>query len=287
MNATGGWKMRKVLHGLLAAAMCCAGASAAYGFGGMIAVGMNEMAEVSEVTSPFRAEARMRAEGEQVESVIYFDDGRIREELQAEGHTMVMLYRHGGSKAQMLMPQGMYMEFDLGTEQDTQVEEYRLVERTRVGRETVNGFDTTRYRVVFAGPDGRYEGDSWFTDDNIGVRCDMTATEGGKSTRVLFDITRLERGPQDDALFEVPAGYRKLDLGALGVGGMGGMGGAGAMPGAGGYPAPQAPADGNEPNIVDEVGEAAQQGAEEAAKEEAREGAKDAVKKGLRKLFGG
>lgn len=268
--------MRKLCQGIGLVVMSCAGFGTAYGFGGMIAVGMNEMAEVSQVTAPFRAEARMSAEGEQVDSVIYFDDGRIREELQAEGQTVVMLYRHGGSKAQMLMPQGMYMEFDLGTEQNEQVEEYRLIERTKVGRETVNGFDTTRYRVIYGGPDGRYEGDAWFTDDNIGVRCDMTATTEGDSTRVLFEITQLDLGPQADQLFEIPAGYQKFDVGALGMGGMGGMQDTGGMPGGSA-----------DPNIIDEMSEAAQQGAEEAAKEEAKEGAKDAVKKGLRKLFGG
>ena len=276
--------MRKLLQGLLGAALCCAGASMAHGFGGMIAVGMNQAAEVNEVTTPFRAEARMSAEGEQVNSVIYFDDGRLREELSMEGQGVVMLYRQGGGKAQMLMPMGMYMEFDLGTGQNEQMDEYRLVERTKIGRETVNGFDTTRYRVIYEGPDGRYEGDSWFTDDNIGVRCDMTATEGGESTRVLFEITKLELGDQAESLFEIPAGYQKFDLGALGVGG---MGGAGAMPGAGAYPPQDAPVDENGTTIVDEVGDAAQRGAEEAAKEEAEQGAKDAVKKGLRKLFGG
>ncbi|MGD9388629.1 MAG: DUF4412 domain-containing protein [Gammaproteobacteria bacterium] len=210
--------MRKLLLGLMMGALSCTGIGAAHGFGGMIAVGMNEMAEVSEVTSPFRAEARMTAEGEQVNTVIYFDDGRFREELKVEGQMMVLLYSQGGDKAQMLMPMGMYMEFPLGSGDSQQMEEYRLVERTRVGPETVNGFETTRYRVVYAGPDGRYEGDAWFTAENIAVRCDMTATEGGESTRVLFEITGLELGPQGDALFEIPAGYRKFDMGAMGIG---------------------------------------------------------------------
>ncbi len=210
--------MRKLLQGLLGAALCCAGASTAHGFGGMIAVGMNQAAEVSEVTTPFRAEARMSAEGEQVNSVIYFDDGRLREELSVKGQGVVMLYRQDGGKAQMIMPMGMYMEFDLGAGQNEQMDEYRLVERTELGRETVNGFDTTRYRVIYEGPDGRYQGDAWFTDENIGVRCDMTASEGGESTRVLFEITKLELGDQADSLFEIPAGYRKFDLGAMGIG---------------------------------------------------------------------
>lgn len=49
------------------------------------------------------------------------------------------------------------------------------------------------------------------TDDGIILR----ATEGG---RVVWETTRVQRGPQNPALFALPAGVQVMDLGQLGVG---------------------------------------------------------------------
>lgn len=49
------------------------------------------------------------------------------------------------------------------------------------------------------------------TDDGIILR----ATEGG---RVVWETTRVQRGPQNPALFTLPAGVQVMDLGQLGVG---------------------------------------------------------------------
>jgi hypothetical protein len=49
------------------------------------------------------------------------------------------------------------------------------------------------------------------TDDGIILR----ATEGD---RVVWETTRVQRGPQNPALFALPAGVQVMDLGQLGVG---------------------------------------------------------------------
>lgn len=257
---------------------------AAYGFGGMIAIGMNEAAEIEAVETPFRAEARIETEDQEIDTVIYYEPGHVRDEMQMGGNAMVFLQDLEARKHYMLMPQGMYMEFDSG-QSNEQIQEYKLIERTVVGKEEVNGFDTTKYKVIYEGPNGKYGGFSWFTDDNIAVKAFIVSEQSGRKERVRFQITKLERGDQPDSLFVIPSNYRKFDLGSMG--GMGSMmnGGMGGQSGRGSeeWP-PQGEVE--EKPLTEELADSAQEGAEEAAKQETEQSAKENVSKGLRKLFG-
>lgn len=264
----------------LAVAIGIAGAGDAHAFGGMIAVGMNQAAEVGDIGSPFKATARLETAEQNIDTVIYYENGRIRDELRVGGQNMVWMQNVADKTNYMLMPaQRMYMEFAPGQQSD-QVQEFRLVEREVVGREEVNGFDTTKYKVIYEGPDGKYGGFTWFTDDNIAVKAFMISEVDGERERVQFNITALERGDQPDDLFVIPAGYRKFEM--PGMGSM--IPGAGAMGGgeSGGWPGQP-----EDKSLPEEIGEAAKEGAEEAAREETKQSVKDEVKKGIRKLFGG
>src|SRR6056297_965169 len=220
-----GEKMRKTALVLAASFSTLLAADAALAFGGMIAVGMNEAAQVGAVETPFRAEASLETEEQNINTVIYYKPGHIRDEMKMGGQDMVVLQDLEAQKTYMLMPQGMYMEMDMGQSND-QMKEYRLIEREVVGREKVNGFDTTKYKVIYEGPDGKYGGFSWFTDDNIAVRAFMVSEEDGEKQRVQFQIKELERSPQQMSLFQVPSDYRKLDIGGFDLSSM--------MPGAAG-----------------------------------------------------
>ncbi|NGZ04498.1 MAG: hypothetical protein CV090_15760, partial [Nitrospira sp. WS238] len=54
----------------------------------------------------------------------------------------------------------------------------------------------------------------------ITVKMDMLSKAGDKRIRMTSELTNLKLEKQDPALFEIPAGYTKNDMGAL-------MGGAG------------------------------------------------------------
>ncbi|MEJ2604826.1 MAG: hypothetical protein P8172_16360 [Gammaproteobacteria bacterium] len=265
--------MKRITTTLAASAAVVLAAGSAHGFGGMIAVGMNEAAQVGQVETPFRAEARLETAEQNIDTVIYYKDGHIRDEIRIGGNDLVVLQDIAKKKTYMLMPQGMYMEMEMGQPSD-QMKEYRLVEREVVGKETVNGFDTTKYKVVYEGPRGKYGGFTWFTDDNIAVKSFAVSETDGERSRFRYEVKKLERGDQPDSLFVIPPNYRKLSLG----GGLGSM--MQDMPGMGGQTAEE------QPNLAEELGEAAQEGAEEAAKEETEATAKEKVTKGLRKLFG-
>ncbi len=203
--------------------------ASAWGFGSTIAVGMNEAAGVPAPTTPFRASATLETDEQNIDLTIYYTPGFTRDEMQIGPQNMVMLNDLSTGKMRTLMPQGIYMEFESGTTSE-QIQEFKLIERTVVGKEEFNGFDTTKYKVIYEGPDGKYGGFSWFTDDNIAVRAFMVSEEDGEKQRVQFQIKELERSPQQMSLFQVPSNYRKLDIGGFDLSSM--------MPGAAG----QAPA---------------------------------------------
>ena len=59
----------------------------------------------------------------------------------------------------------------------------------------------------------------WMTKDNIMMKLDVISVDKGKKGRMKMELDNLKIGKQDAALFEVPSGYSKMDMG----GGMGKM----------------------------------------------------------------
>lgn len=79
------------------------------------------------------------------------------------------------------------------------------------GEESVNGIATTRYAVDKDIPEGHLSGTLWLSADGIPMRCDGSLTRNnGKVSTVHWELRNVQVGPQDTALFEVPAGYSKL-----------------------------------------------------------------------------
>ncbi len=270
--------MRAPLVHISAAAVCLAAGTSAYGFGGQIAVGMNAANQVDEIGVPFTADATLETAEQSIQSKIYFDGGNLRDEIELGGQQLVYIARADADTIRMLMPaNNIYMEVPYGESSD-QVQEFRLVEHELVGQETVNGMDTTKYRVIYESNDGRYGGFTWFDEHNIAVRSFMATEHNGERTQINYELTNLEVGPVDAGLFELPAGAQKLDMSGV-------LGGAAAF-GGGRSGSDGAQGEAVPPGVVDEMLDAAQQGAQDAAVDETRRGAEDAVRRGIRGIFG-
>jgi hypothetical protein len=96
------------------------------------------------------------------------------------------------------------------------------VEQTVVGEETINGIKTTKSKVIATKKDGsKFGGFFWTTKDGITVKMDLLSKEGNNKIRITNELTNLKVGKLDPALFEIPEGYTKNDMGAMmGKGGM-------------------------------------------------------------------
>ncbi|UCG72588.1 MAG: hypothetical protein JSV45_15305 [Chromatiales bacterium] len=285
-------------------ALCLAAGNTAQAFVGGIAVGLGQMnEEVGDVETSFAADATLETEEMTANTRIYYQPGMVRDEMDVGGQQMVTIRRFDLQKVWTIMGQGMYMENE-AAEGSQQSPEYRLISRELIGPEIVNGMATIKYKSVYESKDGKFGGFTWFTDDNIAVKGFMIHETKGEKQRFKFEFTSLDRGPQEDSLFEIPPGYQKFDMrgfaGMQGMGQGGSAGGYGAPPSGAASPPtgtaapPPAPAsaegsaDGGaeDDSLAGVVVDEAKQSAEDSARQETRRGVRESISKGFGKIFG-
>ena len=110
----------------------------------------------------------------------------------------------------MLMPeQKMYMEQPIDTRAaaGTQEKVDGEIERKAEGAEVVSGRNTTKYRVTFES-NGKHESMFQWIDGSVNIPVKTAAIDGSWST----EFRNIRTGPQDGALFEIPAGYTKMSF---------------------------------------------------------------------------
>jgi len=196
--------------------------SLANAFVGQMVVGIGEMdPEIGRVQKPFSADLTFESEEITGTSRLYYDDGKVRDEIDMGGEKSVMIRRFDTNKLYMLMPAmpGMYMEIDPDQSSDD-TPEYRLISREVMGEETINGIPATKYKSVYESKDGKFGGFTWFTEDNIAVKAFMISEQKGEKQRFKYELSNLQLAPQDDALFELPPGATKFSAMGMMSGGM-------------------------------------------------------------------
>lgn len=112
--------------------------------------------------------------------------------------------------AWILMPtEKMYMEQALDARSAIGAQEKidGEIERIAEGRETVNGRATTKYRVTYEAQGKREMVFQWI-DGAEQVPVKTAAVDGSWS----MEFKNMQAGPQDQALFEIPAGYQKMSF---------------------------------------------------------------------------
>jgi hypothetical protein len=217
----------------------------------------------------------MEAEQGTLRQRFFYAPDKTRSEMDAGGDKVVTITRDDLGVIWVVMGSAaMYVETSM-----TDIEAYakstegspdamEVVEYSEIGRERKDGYDTTKYRVRAEDPDGdEVLGYFWVTDERIPVRMEMDfeLKSENRQSHVVVRLEDLSVGPQDPALFEVPAGAQEFD--------------ASGLPGFG---------DGSfQDQLKRSATDSAQQGADEAVRETTRDRVKDGVKKGLKKLFGG
>jgi len=203
---------------------------------------------------------------------------KMRMEMDYAGQSTVIITRPDTGKNYMLIPSmSMYREMDIKGLQEAGSSDVDFTEASEVGRETVHGFDCTKYKAKFKDKQGgKGGGYYWVSDEGILMKVDMIyQSRKQKGQRMVFEMRDVQIGPQDPSEFEVPANYSSMGFGNM----MGQMRGGQA----GEYPQMPGQEDQQyeEPDLSEQVGEAVEDETEQAAVDEAR----NSVRKGLRKLF--
>ena len=103
----------------------------------------------------------------------------------------------------------MYMEMPIDLSQKPKVEEKfeGEIERKQVGTETIDGHPTKKYLITYKVSNKQDQVYQWMaTDINFPVK---TAAVDGSW---MQEFKNIKMGSQPDSLFEVPAGYQKIQM---------------------------------------------------------------------------
>jgi hypothetical protein len=174
-----------------------------------------------EPKADYSADSTMETEGGmKMSGRVYHTPGKERMEMGGADGSVTIIRRD--KKVVWQLMGNMYMELPMDQSNASDMGGFEIVEQVDVGQETVNGIKATKSKVIAVKPDGsKFGGFFWTTKEGITVKMDLLSKEGERKFRMASELTNLKIEKQDPALFEIPAGYTKNDMGALmGKGGM-------------------------------------------------------------------
>ncbi len=176
---------------------------------------MSMAAPPPEAQVDYSADSTMETEGGMtMKSRIYRTPGKERMEMGGAGGSVTITRRDKHVRWQLMG--NMYLESTLDESSSSDQEGLQIVEQTVVGDETINGVRTTKTKVKGIKKDGsKFGGFFWTTRQGITVKMEILSKEGDKTFRMASELTNLKIERQDPALFEVPAGYTKNEMGAM------------------------------------------------------------------------
>lgn len=173
----------------------------------------------SQPTAEYSADRHIIAEGGSFEGKVHSAPGKERMEMQAGEATTIV--RMDKKVMWTLLPaQKQYMEFQFSEqgEKNRAQGDYRDcdVRQTDAGKETVEGFETRKMAMEITCPGNeKRSGTVWLTKENIPIRMESSRS-GSKKDTVRVELKNLKIGKQDPKLFEIPAGYAKMEMPSFG-----------------------------------------------------------------------
>lgn len=174
--------------------------------------------------APFSADMVVKMkDGNNINGKVYVGSGKMRQEMDVNGHQTVQIIDTQKKVTDILMPQQkMYMEVNFGQMQQQRrgpkVPDLKSFDPTnpcgqqqdmtceKAGTETVNGRSTEKW--IFK---NKKDGDTvtaW-----IDPKIHYPIRTIGKD--VQMDLTNVQEGMPSASLFEVPSDYRKFDMGSM------------------------------------------------------------------------
>jgi hypothetical protein len=174
----------------------------------------------------FKANVQMKngADGSTASGIAYFGGAKIRTELKADGRSMVILADPAAHSQVVLMPsEKMYMQMPIG-QGPVKLPPAGPTDPTnpcsaasgntdcvKGPNETINGYPTVRWD--YTSQEG-VRTRAWISP-TLRFAIKTTDDNGG-----ALEFSDIAEGPQPASLFTIPAGYTKMDVGAMGGMGM-------------------------------------------------------------------
>jgi len=146
---------------------------------------------------------------------VYAIEKALRTEAEQNGKKSISIMRFDRKVMWILMPdQKMYLEmgnFGAGVAELASTMQGSKVDRTALGSEQVGAYhcDKSRVQVTYEGK--QYTSIEWAAKELNGFVVKRQSEKGDWST----EYQNVQLGPQNPSLFEIPAGYQKLNLGGM------------------------------------------------------------------------
>jgi len=154
------------------------------------------------------AEQELYSQGKKVSTAkVYVSSGRVRSETTVGGQTMTTLLDRGAKKMWLLMPAVGCVEQPV-TERSADVLGTMPADATEelVGKETIDGHPTEKYKVKATVAGRTSEHYQWRAKDLDGFPIRTAAVDGSYEQR----FTRIDLKTPDAKLFEKPANCRPM-----------------------------------------------------------------------------
>ena len=164
----------------------------------------------SAQAAEFSADIVNQSGGQERQGKIYVKGENMRQEFATPGGATVTIMRGDKKVMWMLMPgQQAYMEMPFDKEAFAKNMNIPKDEASQklVGRETLKGYDTEKYETSVKTGTGEVQGTIWIAK-KLGVPIRIET----KDKSFVQEYNEIKDGGVADAIFEVPAGYKKMNL---------------------------------------------------------------------------
>ncbi len=182
--------------------------------------------------TPYAADVLVESQGHSFRGKVWRSGLKERREMHMGGNSVVFVMDHQARKAWLLFPkQRRVMEQPRSAARKyTGHPALNNMRKTSLGSEKVDGEDTTKFRIEGKDEGGQSFGaHMWITEDQIIMKVEPDVAMTGE--KVVIALANLKRGAQDPALFQVPKGWARMQMGGPAM-----PPGGGATPGGGAAP---------------------------------------------------
>ena len=166
---------------------------------------------IQQPTVEYSADETIIVEGMTMISKVCYAPGKIRKEQNIHGRQQISIIRMDKKLMWTLMPnERMYMEIVMDGSMGMQENAgdnftKNTVVHSVLGDEVVNGVKTTKSEIGIDNPQGgKLRGLMWQSKDGIIMKIE--------TDQMTLELKNLKKKAQDSALFEIPSGYKKMDM---------------------------------------------------------------------------
>ena len=154
----------------------------------------------------FSADVTYKEAGRTMNSRIYVAGDRMRTEMDVRDAYQIV--RQDLKKSWLVMPgKDQYMEMKLDPQSVPQERMRGEISRKQIGKETIDGHPTEKYEVTYREGGKTLKSHQWVATD-IKFPIKAAALDGSWT----MEYRNIKMGKQPTSLFEVPKGYRKIEI---------------------------------------------------------------------------